>query len=128
MKLNLVRPFKKPNAFKLEDKDTGAFIVAEKTIEPEGIELPAVYVPYEMRNRGIGTQLLKEAIRKITGLYPVYPIYLLAMPMPDCPMTLDGLVEWYQKHGFTPITGDKEAKIMVYDPNKEVQAVLERKA
>lgn len=128
IKLKLIWPFKKPNAFKLWDRQSDSFAIGERTIAPLGVEIPAIYVPAKHRKRGIGTILLKEIINFIQKEDPVLPIYLTAMPMLDCQMTLEQLIEWYQKHGFTPITGDKKAKIMVYDPDKKVQAALEEKA
>lgn len=126
LELMLIRPFKKPNAFKLWERLTDSFAIGEKTIEPLGVEIPAIYVPAKYRRQGIGTILLKEIIRVIETKHPKLPIYLTAMPMLDCPMNSEQLIGWYQKFSFVPIIGDKEAKIMVYDPDNLVQEYLQK--
>ncbi len=125
MNLELIEPFKKPNAFKLQDKKSGAFIIGEKTDKPDGVEIPAIYVPVPIRNKGIGTALLEEMIKTIEGKYPDWPIFLTAMPMLDCPLNFGQLIAWYQKQDFIPIKGDHESMIMVYDPDKEIEKWLE---
>lgn len=120
MNLECLQPYRKPNAFRLLDKQSNSFIVGEKSKEPEGIEICLVYVPSELRGKGIGKELLETGIAEINRIYPCYPIYLLAMPMIDCPMNLEELIYWYQKQGFVPVTGDHESKIMVYDPTGEI--------
>lgn len=120
MNLECLQPYRKPNAFRLLDKQSNSFIVGEKSKEPEAIEICVVYVPRELRGRGLGKELLKNGIADISKKYPDYPIFLLAMPMLDCPMNLAELIFWYQKQGFVPVTGDNKSKIMVYDPTGEL--------
>lgn len=123
MQLELIKPYRKENAFLLQSEN-GAYIIGQEKKEIEAIEITVIYVPPELRGQGIGSELLQSGIAEIEKLYRNSPIFLLAMPMWDCQMNIDQLVAWYKEHFFVPITGDNESKIMVYDPTNAVKDIL----
>lgn len=124
MELTIQNSFKKPEAARFYDKESGSFLICKKTDKPEGIEISVIFVPVESRGKGLASELLKNVIEIITADFPDWPVYLLAMPMLDCPMTLAQLISWYEKSGFVRLRGDDESMVMIYDPSGEIREYI----
>lgn len=82
----------------LIEGEAGAYVQiiegAERLLaERDATILHMIFVPAELRGRGLGRQLLKRTL----GEYGHLPLYLAPVPEQDTPFDV---VPWYERHGF----------------------------
>ena len=75
----------------------GANLVTSVDLAPHSVAITRIFVPYDLRGQGIGSQMLNMVIADadssdITLCLEVQP--------DDSDLNYDQLVAWYQRHGF----------------------------
>lgn len=73
-----------------------------------------IFVPAHERGRGVGTELLREAIAEIRAAHGGVAIKLAALPL-DRDTELLQLVAWYEREGFSVESLAGDAVVMTYD-------------
>lgn len=73
-----------------------------------------IFVPACERGRGMGTELLREAIAEIRAEHGSVVIKLAALPL-DRDTDLFQLVAWYEREGFSVDSTAGDAVVMTYE-------------
>ena len=82
----------------------------------EYFKLDHVFVSKEARGKGLAKSMIAEVVASIKADFPSARVVLAALPEADHPIDQEGLVELYQKCGFS-VVADQEgssAVIMEY--------------